>query len=666
MPLEPLPAGPLGIDWSERLHEETRWDPYLVWADATGFKLLGGNTAALGKGDRLPVLLRLHQHQGNWVVPEGVDLLPAYRGWGASKRATFSHVVGTVAVDRLAALASEVGSLQVSLPRRIAGMPQQPDARLLCSRRLIASPGPAVAPAAPASGARLSQTGRTVIGVIDDGFAFANRHFLDEAGQTRVLRLWQQDVCHGPEMIGWRLPAGWYGRELGREAIDDLRARYGRDEVGLYRGIGYLHPTARSYHGTHVLDLAAGWPDPLQRLRTRHAARGEANAAERGKRDAAASADLVLVQLPTLTSLDTSGASLAGFVLDAIHYILQQAAGAKVVINLSYGAHAGPHDGSSFLESAMQELLTAVNRTPLPGTSRRRLDIVVPAGNAHESCCHASATIGRLDSTRLHWQILPDDPTDSFLEIWLPNGGELAITVTPPGGRRTEPIHVGSAWVDGEGERRRFAVIYPRRCALGGAESGSMALIAVAPTRLRGTGPMAPHGIWEIGLRAVDQPVDFHAWIERDDAVFGAHHGGRQSRFVRGATAERTLNSIGTLEADGFWVVGGLRRSDGELARYSGAGTNRDPRRRAFGPDRVTWCEESRCLQGLPAAGSLGMSVVRMNGTSVAAPLVARQLAGGELDLPAAPAPPLPPQPGRSRFKPADASLRGHGRVFIP
>ena len=775
------PEGPLVVAWAAALGEAVAWDPHLVWTDVNAFSALaalGGTRGACPAPDEwVPVLLKLKSGlQGALAVPQGAALLPAYEA--AQVAARWRHVAAAVRVAELGAVARQVESLQVALPRLVDGAarpgeplhagagggPGAPSLRLpLCcaARPALAAPlgmatpgGPATRPApgtrgehatlpahatpaeratlpahatlpAPATlptpatppepptlpasapapapaGASAPPPRRLVVGVIDDGFAFAYRRFLRDDGTTRVVSLWQQDVPAPQGAPAWHAPPGWYGRELDRAAIDGLLAahRSGEsvDEAALYRSAGYLHPTARAYHGTHVLDLAAGWPQPLARE-----ASGRPVPIALTPRDAAAAADLVLVQLPTRTSLDTSGASLPGHVLDALHYIVDRADGADVVVNLSYGTHAGPHDGSSFLESAIAEVLGAVNGS---GTGRR-LDIVVPAGNAHESRCHASGELRAGKPVTLRWEILPDDVTDSFLEIWLPAESDVAVTLTTPDGRTRLTARPGELAVDrAPGGGCRCAVIRPRLSARGGP-GAAMALVAVSPTRRRGSGPTAPHGVWTVelvvddersadgepapaavqrevgatsgagatGVAAEGRPgVPFDAWIERDDAVYGSHHGGRQSRFDRAdAVSVGTLNSIAGLEADGYSVVGGMRASDGAIADYSGAGPNRDGRR-PDGPDAVTWSDESRMLAGLPAAGSLGAARVRMNGTSVAAPLYARRVAAR--DVPAASARKAGPQhrprglaveePPERRLPKAPDDVRGGKRRLDP
>ena len=99
-----------------------------------------------------------------------------------------------------------------------------------------------------------------------------------------------------------------------------------------------------------------------------------------------------------------------------------------------------------------------------------------------------------------------------------------------------------------------------------------------------------------------------------------------------------TLTGIAT--GTGALVAAGYRHSDRKHVRYSSAGPTRGPR---VGPDCGAVTDQSRSLPGLLAAGTRGASVVRLVGTSVAAPQLARWAANGK--PPPGPVPPLNPDP---------------------
>ncbi|HEU0201053.1 MAG TPA: hypothetical protein VFR86_11525, partial [Burkholderiaceae bacterium] len=162
---------------------------------------------------------------------------------------------------------------------------------------------------------------------------------------------------------------------------------------------------------------------------------------------------------------------------------------------------------------------------------------------------------------------------------------------------------------------------------------------------------LAPAGVWEVKVKNTStQRVTIDAWIQRDDTPLGYSIVGRQSYFDDpqyrrfndtggeielddNATASYVRRS-GTLSAIGTGarsvVVGGFRRRDGRPVKYSSLG----PALAAFdgalvrpGPDAAAVCEESVTCHGVLAAGSRSGAVVAMNGTSVAAPQIARWIA---------------------------------------
>ena len=211
-----------------------------------------------------------------------------------------------------------------------------------------------------ASDARLSGD---VIAVIDYGCPFAHSSFRTGIA-SRVRYVWFQDAfALGTQMSSLPVvheldppipPAGSsvrrlfpYGRELRPNKIDALLAKHlptAAGEAGCYEEIGYDLMRAESSHGGHILDIAAGWPNPLK--------------PEENARDRAGDAKIIFVQFPRAAVGDSSGAAMSVYLLDALRYIDSRVtAEANVSINLSYGTHAGPHDGSSMLERAVDDFM---------------------------------------------------------------------------------------------------------------------------------------------------------------------------------------------------------------------------------------------------------------------------------------------------------------------
>jgi hypothetical protein len=161
-----------------------------------------------------------------------------------------------------------------------------------------------------------------------------------------------------------------------------------------------------------------------------------------------------------------------------------------------------------------------------------------------------------------------------------------------------------------------------------------------------GARPVSP-GDWRLlvvptdGADKKSWPIDL--FIHRDDSLPGYLSKGRQSRFrddryrVYDASGRRESSDqpdchvlrSGTLNTFGYSrtavVVGACYwdgRARGEPVDYSGVAI---PAR--LPPDVTAPTEESRVLAGVIAAGTLSGSRIRLGGTSVAAPAVARALA---------------------------------------
>jgi hypothetical protein len=495
-----------------------------------------------------------------------------------------------------------------------------------------------------------------VMGIIDDGIAFAHERFRMIVGgiaQSRVENWWLQDGPFNPAQFpftalgGPPLPLVNYGCELSRLQINQLLVActnaageidddlaYHQARLFDFRQRGHKSAAWRTAHGTHVMDLACGF-DPAPPRHDR---------------------PIICVQLPVRVTANTSGATLFPFVLDALWYIfirasqIPGAANAPIVINLSYGRLAGPHDGTDLIELAIQTLVAA---------SGGRVRVVLPAGNSYLSRTHAQVTFAA-DGERqaLPWRVLPDDRTPSFVEVWLPQrnfinfASRLTLTITSPIGETHAIDEFGPAVSWGAPPFYAEARFYFSLLTL-----RTMFRLSTRPTTTIVPGaPLAPAGTWSIRLDNIaltGQTV--HAWVQRDDSLYGFPLRGRQSYFndpayVRFDNAgrdreiddpgvrirrESTLNSIATgpswiLPATGpfLLVAGGLLRRELLPAKYSAAGNSPasggpPPR----WPDAVVASEDSRVLHGVLAAGSHSGSVVPLDGTSVAAPQMARFIA---------------------------------------
>lgn len=665
------------VDWTARAADTASADPYLTWADATGFADLGGPPAGWVR-----VIIELEEN-----APDGSPLTAqsfaegledANTEWLEWLRVSSIYRYPPAALEQTRFLTAAVKkqffseldtTLKGFVKRFELGMPVVPDdlidAALPGATQLAAGTGPVFGPAASSSaaGAYSGAPQMVFLGVMDDGLAFAHERFrsTSEPSTTRIDCFWNQDDA--PDTS----PSLHYGRELAKADIDTLLARCTQagqvDEDAVYAQAGYINVRKRWAHGTEVMDLAGGLrPNPL------HAATLPASARE--QREALGKVRLIGVQFRTAgrTVRDTSGRWFAVHALDAMRYILRRAddlaSGATycVVLNLSYGYMAGPHDGSSMIERAIDELIAL----------HPDLAVVVPAGNSNVLRCHARVDLINGAPQDLTWRALPDCATPGFLEIWLPehvNPSTVTVRISTPSGDISPVISVKTLHVWQSGADVLCTVVYLDRVATG---QRSMILIALAPTITRQPARIAaPAGNWTVTV-SNDAPangsLEIHAWVQRNETAYGFPMRGRQSRFddprykrfvggmhvrdfddvkpVSWIRRSSTLNSIAT--GASTVVIGAYRRADGTAATYSSTG----PSLRATvrdGPDATAISEDSPACAGVLGASTRSGSLLAISGTSAAAPQVARLLACAKMLGNALPFTPLAMPPYSAR-----------------
>jgi hypothetical protein len=625
----------------------TGWDPYIFWAVGPGkddFQLAGVQQS-------VPLLIRWNKQRLR-VFLQQVPLLrrEALNAWN---RLTG----GSNEVERLLEEADEYRTRFIPLSqfmdiftkpvhRRLVEVPDR--ITLGPPLPITSAPGDRIVagPVRLARSRKLPHNGKVVVGIIDDGLAFGHERFRDGAASTRIEYVWLQDGPFDGGASGFM-----YGREINKEQIDAWLNPAGGgavfDEDTFYRRAGIVDfslpgrkaVAPRASHGTHVMDLACGGgpgEDPERRI--------------------------VCVQLPVATTADSSGSSLAPYVIDAVKYIRNKAqaiagSGARlpVVINLSYGMTAGPHDGTHEIEVALDTIVSAHNKA----NGDAPMQVVLPSGNSHLARVHARISFKNVpQEATLTWRVLPDDLTPSFLEVWLPTtpssapASRIAISIVTPAGLESPAlvendssiIQLKSAAHVLCEARYHFHPVTTRR---------GMFLIALQPThRLEPSGAKAPFGTWKIKLKNLSLPrgAVVEAWVQRDDTPFGYAPRGRQS-FLEDECYERfdyagreieeddrvcciqrsgTINTIATGKST--VVIGGLLSKELRPPRYSAGGpvttpaTAKTPHRE--GPDALTVSDNSVAKPGVLAAGTRSGSVVSINGTSVAAPQITRWIAG--------------------------------------
>jgi subtilisin family serine protease len=491
-----------------------------------------------------------------------------------------------------------------------------------------------------------------VVGFVDNGCAFAHPNFIKKENdlyKSRVKRIWDQSFLPDHSEKWTNEKNFGYGIEL---KVDEYNLRTGRligeakegaelTEDELYAELGHrmiedvvmdgMFGPADFTHGTHIMDIAVG-----------------ANGV-------APDADIVFVQLPQFAITENTDQASARHILDGVAYIFNYAAevGKPAVVNISYNAYTGPHDGTSLLELGLDELLDERMDERLKTLGRA---VVISAGNARDVNCHEFRTVparqcldGKDDDRQpLFWSVNPDDPTENFMEIWYGGEANLKVSVISPDG-----ICVASAVGPNQYSYLRLdhsimgAVIH-RKDDQG--NHNNQVLIALNPTAEMGVSNSgnshevwspAASGIWRVEVcNQSNNPVSFHAWIERDDR--GENPMVKQSHFLtsrslapgeveddeefRKATPAERHTLGGFCTGEKTIVVGAYNLATGRPMPYSSLGptVGDDPRPK---PDIYAPGASDPTGNGIEAASAMSANLVRLSGTSVAAPFVAGLIA---------------------------------------
>ena len=393
------------------------------------------------------------------------------------------------------------------------------------------------------------------------------------AGGTRFLSFWdQRNLAAGPCPD----PFG-YGTVHDREQIDDAL-----HDPRPYEKLGY-HPAiadrgGHGTHGTHVLDIAAG--------------NGQAG----GPVGIAPEADLVFVHLADRTTGGLANLGDSVRLLEAVDFISRTAGSQPCVINISAGRTCGPKDGTTLVERALDELLTAT-----PGRF-----VVNSAGNYFGWRTHSCGRIAAGESRSLTFVIDPADITPNELEIWYDGADEFAVRIDPPGYTGGRAVRLGER-SDLLIEGQRIGRIYHRRHDPNNGDNHIVAYID----------PIGRAGTWTVTLEARQVTSGrFHAWIERDDTCRGC-----QARFT--PADSNPVTTIGTITTS--WlplIVGAYNGHDParSVAPFSSSGPSRDLRPK---PDLAAPGVDVLAARSASTAdGHNPGLLVRKSGTSMAAPHV--------------------------------------------
>lgn len=408
-----------------------------------------------------------------------------------------------------------------------------------------------------------------VVGVVDWGLDVACPSFRSRDGRTRLVAFWDQRGRLAPDAN----PYG-YGAIHRAPAIDRALAS-GDPYAALRYHPGDSDPGRSGSHGTHVLDIAAG------------------NGGHGGPVGIAPEAHLAFVHLGggPASRLENLGDSVN--LIEAVHFLFESAGTRPCVVNLSIGNHGGPHDGTTLVEQALDELLTSA-----PGRA-----LCQSTGNYRERQTHSALRLLPGQRSTLTWQTDRADRTPNELEVWYPGSDRLRVVVEAPTGERTGELALG--------QRGALTIEGSRCCRVYHRDTDPQNRDHLVNVFLDAE---APPGVWRVTLIAEDVTDGrVHAWIERDEACPSC-----QSRF---ASNPRPHGTTGTISNGRRSIAVGAydaHEPARPLASFSSMGPTRDGRQK---PDVVAPGVEVLAARSMPREGSAAL-LTRKSGTSMAAPHV--------------------------------------------
>ena len=220
-----------------------------------------------------------------------------------------------------------------------------------------------------------------VVGVIDIGFEYGHPSYYDSTGNTlRIRRLWQQRDTTGMAPEGFSYGSEYTTPEQILAAVTD-------------------DPT--NGHGSHTAGIAAGCGAP------------DGNG--RAYRGMAPAADIVMVS----SNMGDVG------IFDGVRYIHQYArsVGKPCVINISLGSNSGPHDGTGYIDTLLENYLYT---TPVDS-----IVVVVSAGNSGSRKQHLNKSFSATDTVvRTFIRGRNNDNFYADIDCWGNVGDEFSVTLS--------------------------------------------------------------------------------------------------------------------------------------------------------------------------------------------------------------------------------------------
>ncbi len=272
----------------------------------------------------------------------------------------------------------------------------------------------------PVQNPPLSLTGKGIIvGIVDSGIDIFHPDFRNEDGTTRILELWDQTIPNEEDSNFFYNRGKIFSRdEINQVLLDNDRSFPSRDPSG---------------HGTHVAGIAAG---------NGRASRGE-------QKGVAPESELLIVKLGNTFP---EGFPRTTELMLGMDYCVRKAADLNIplALNISFGNSYGSHDGSSLLETFIDNL-----------SNLGRTTIAIGSGNEGNKGRHAAGQLVEENPMQIELAVSPNETSlnvqlwknyvDTFqLRLVAPSGASVVLTEQSIGAYRDVLDRTQLLWYFGE------------------------------------------------------------------------------------------------------------------------------------------------------------------------------------------------------------------------
>jgi len=439
-----------------------------------------------------------------------------------------------------------------------------------------------------------------IIGIYDTGLDLAHGDFQDAAGRTRLLGLWDQTATG----TGVSPPEPFtYGAYCPPASLED----------------GICSQRDLNGHGTHVAGTAAG--NGLD-VGTGGTARRYAGVAP--------AADLLIVK-------GGDGTFAFDRIVDGVRWLFAEAErlGRPIVVNLSLGATAGPHDGTTLFEQALDSLVgpgrVLVVSAGNEGSNGNTVPLLPPAYRHATAVPVAGATRDFVIEVPAYTPS-PGTCNDVLgVELWHEAEDHLDVTVRRPDGSSVTAAHGQVELEDASAGR-----IHIDNASGGPNPENQDHQVWIQLSDCGTSGPPAA-GSWTVSVRATmaASGMPYHLWITQTEVAAHGVAGFDNAYVIRTPGTARRAVTVGAFVSRHCWptatttLCNAQREELGDIAWLSSGGPTRDGRLKPeiAAPGRMVISARSR--DGAFIASRTAPDGVHwaLDGTSMAAPHVSGAVA---------------------------------------